>query len=123
MLSKRLTEFSSGIIVFLMSALPVAAGGLEGSVDAPDLGKVKFGDLPTAITSIFNFVIIISAVIFIILFLVGGVQYLTAAGNEEQTGKAKRLLVDAIVGLVIVLAAWAAGNFIINQLIGNVPLS
>lgn len=76
----------------------------------------QFSDLGASIQTIFNFTILIVGIIFVILFLVGGVQYLTAAGNEEQTGKAKRLLVDAVVGLVIVLAAWAVGNFILGRL-------
>ena len=77
---------------------------------------VRFGDINQTIRTIFNVVIIFAGIIFVILFLVGGIQYLTAAGNEEQTGKAKRLLVDAIVGLVIVLASWAIANFVLNQL-------
>ena len=68
------------------------------------------------ITTIFNFVITIGAIIFVILFLVGGIQYLTAAGDTEATGKAKKILVDAIIGLVIILAAWAIGNFILDFL-------
>lgn len=75
----------------------------------------QFRDVPTAIGTIFNFVIVIAGTIFVILILVGGIQYLTSAGNEEGTGKAKRLLVDAIVGLILTLAAWAIGIFILQQ--------
>ena len=77
---------------------------------------LRFETLGETIETIFNVVIILAGAIFVILFLVGGIQYLTAAGNEEQTGKAKKLLVDAIVGLVIVLAAWAIANFVLDQL-------
>lgn len=74
-----------------------------------------FQNIPSVIATIFNFVIIVAGTIFIILFLIGGVQYLTSAGNEEGTTKAKRLLVDAIVGLILTLAAWAIGIFILRQ--------
>ena len=57
--------------------------------------------------------------IFVILFLVGGVQYLTSAGNEEASTKAKKLLTDAMIGLVIVLASWAVANWILNGLGGE----
>jgi hypothetical protein len=54
-----------------------------------------------------------------ILLLIGGLQYMTSAGNEEASAKAKRLILEAIIGLVIVLAAWAAGNWIIDRLTGQ----
>jgi len=83
---------------------------------APTQGMSKFGTLNEAVNSIFNIAIMAAGIIFIVLFVVGGIQYLSSAGNEEATGKAKKLLVDAIIGLVIVLAAWAVGSWILNQL-------
>jgi len=84
---------------------------------APTTGlNQKWWSLGGSITSLFNFVLGIAGFIFVILFLVGGVQYLTAAGNEEATGKAKKLLVDAIIGLVIVLIAWAVSTYIFSSL-------
>jgi len=49
------------------------------------------------------------------LLLVGGIQYLTAAGNEESVGNARKLLINSIVGLIIVLSAWALGNWILQR--------
>lgn len=74
-----------------------------------------FQDLPSTISTIVRFLIYIAGIFFVILFLVGGIQYLSAAGNEEATGKAKRLLIDSVVGLIITLAAWAIANFILRQ--------
>jgi hypothetical protein len=68
---------------------------------------------------IFQLVITIGAIMAVILFLIGGIQYLVAAGNEEATSKAKRLLLDAIIGLVLVLAAWAFASFLITYLGAN----
>jgi len=70
-------------------------------------------------TKIYGFVIGIATLIFVILFLVGGIMYLTAAGNDESTKKARSLIVDAVIGLIIVLIAWSAGNYIINQLVAT----
>lgn len=82
-----------------------------------------FGDLATAISKLFNFGITASAIIFMALLLVGGISYLASAGNEQATAKAKRLLVDAIIGLIIVLSAWAVGNFVLNKLGVNVSVA
>ncbi len=42
--------------------------------------------------------------------------YLSAAGNEDQTGKAKRMMIDAVIGLVLVLGSWAIARFIGREL-------
>jgi len=76
---------------------------------------VKFQTLDSIIALIFNTIITISGVIFLIMLLIGGIQYLTGAGNEETTGKAKKMMIDAVVGLIIVLAAWAIGQWVLGR--------
>ncbi|MBI3261309.1 hypothetical protein HYZ64_03010 [Candidatus Berkelbacteria bacterium] len=126
------------IIGFLIGlsllGLPVIAGA-QGTVDfrgkAPDEFKdvlpdprtienlpTRFQSLAQIVATIFNIVIGISGAIFMVLLLVGGIQYMTAAGNEENTTKAKKLLVDAVIGLVLTLSAWAIGTFILRQFYG-----
>lgn len=98
------------------SALAQGGGALPIGEPGEIANKPGFQSVTAVIRTVFNLVIIIAGTIFVILLLVGGIQYLTAAGNEEATGKAKRLIVDSIVGLIIVLAAWAIGTFIIGRL-------
>jgi glycerol uptake facilitator-like aquaporin len=80
----------------------------------PDQGINDIGKL---VKTIIDLIITVSQVAFIILFLVGGVMYLTSAGNEEQSKKSVKLIIEAVVGLIIVLSAWAVSNWIINSLI------
>jgi hypothetical protein len=80
-------------------------------------GLANLWDSPEHIISfIFRFVITIAGTVFVILFLIGGIQYLTSAGNEDGTTKAKKMLLDAIIGLIIVLAAYAVGTYILALL-------
>lgn len=39
----------------------------------------------------------------IIAFVIAGILYLTAAGNEDQAGKAKKAMLYAILGIVVAL--------------------
>lgn len=75
----------------------------------------NFGSISQIITFAFNFVVAIAGVIFIIMMLVGGIQYLTAAGNEESLGKAKATMIQSIVGLIVVLSSWAIGSWILGS--------
>lgn len=79
----------------------------------------RFRSIGEVVATIFNIVIGAAGAIFLVLLLIGGVQYMTAAGNEENTTKAKKLLVDAVIGLVLTLSAWAIGTFILNQFYGR----
>lgn len=107
------------IIVVALLANFAVAGVSGAALSDPSGVPWTFSSLDRTVQTIFNVVILVAGIVFVILFLVGGIQYLTASGNEESSGKARKLLLDAIIGLVIVLAAWAVGGWIIEQLTGG----
>ena len=41
---------------------------------------------------------------------------MTAKGNEEQVSKSKNLIRDAIIGIIIVLAAYVISYFVVDAL-------
>jgi len=57
-------------------------------------------------------------IIFICYVIYGGYLWMTAAGNDEKITKARKIIVDGIIGLVIVLSAvgiyYLISNFFIN---------
>ena len=116
-------HLSSKILVLALSIFPVVASAAPPAAIIPPKPPGAFDDLPSVITRLYNFGIVVASIVFVVLFLVGGLQYLGSAGNEQATGKAKKLLIDAVIGLIIVLAAWAGGNFVLNQLGVNVDTS
>ena len=63
---------------------------------------------------VFNIVIAASGAIFLIIMLIGGVSYLTAAGNEEGLTNAKKMMINAIVGLLITLSSYAIGIWVLQ---------
>ena len=40
-----------------------------------------------------------------VMIIIGGIQYMTAGGNEERANKAKKTLLYTVIGVAIVLAA------------------
>jgi small neutral amino acid transporter SnatA (MarC family) len=82
------------------------------------MGAITFGfsDVNTAAYSLFNIAGGVAGAVFIVMLLVGGVQYLTAMGNEEATTKAKKLLINAVIGILIVALAYAAGWYVLRAL-------
>jgi hypothetical protein len=43
---------------------------------------------------------------FLIIMIIAGFMWMTAQGNEQQVGKAKNIIIYAIIGLAVVLAAY-----------------
>lgn len=64
-------------------------------------------DLPQTIGRIIQAFLSFLGVIFLILMIYGGYLWMMARGNEQEVEKAKNLIRSAIIGLVIVLAAYA----------------
>lgn len=100
------------------SATEIGSGDFKINIQDPDT-PYKEAKPDKVIQTVFNITITISQIVFIILFLVAGIMYLTSAGNEDQTVKARKLMLDAVIGIIIVLASWAIGNWIIKELTGN----
>ncbi|MBN1258587.1 hypothetical protein JXA05_02420 [Candidatus Peregrinibacteria bacterium] len=50
-------------------------------------------------------------------FVVAGFMYVTAYGNEEQLGKAKKILIWSIVGLLLVIASYSIVSFLTKGLV------
>lgn len=91
----------------------IGAGQFKVTMEAPDTPFLKFENV---FKSIFDIVITVSEIVFILLFLAGGVMYLTSGGSDDQAGNAKKLMMNGVIGLVIVLASWAIGNWVLDLL-------
>lgn len=56
-------------------------------------------------------------IIAVVIILLGGFKWMTAGGNDEKVGEARKLIVQGVVGLIIILAAFGIANFVINNLL------
>ncbi len=79
--------------------------------------------LSEAIASIIQIVLGFLGVIFIVLFVYAGILWMTSAGNEDKIGTAKSTMTAAIIGLAIVLSAYAITFFVIDQLLSATGVS
>jgi len=59
------------------------------------------------VSAAIKFVLVIAAMVAFFFLLMGGVKWITSGGDKEQTAKAQSTITAALIGLVIVFAAWA----------------
>lgn len=83
--------------------------------DATGLGQ---GDLNETIGAIIRAALGFLGVIAVVIILFGGFKWMTAGGNEEKVGEAKKLIIAGIIGLAIILSAYAIASFVIRELVG-----
>lgn len=64
--------------------------------------------------NIINIILGFLGIIALVLIIYAGFKWMTAAGNETQVGDAKKLLVAAVIGLIIILSAFALSSFVLD---------
>lgn len=70
----------------------------------------------TVITTVIRIALSFVGVIFLVLMIYGGYLWMMARGNEDQVTKAKNLITAAIIGLIIVIAAYAISMLVVGML-------
>lgn len=96
----------------MFSATAVLAGDYGLGSAAPDDLKKVSPDLPSLIGKILGSALGFVGTIFFVLIIYAGLTWMMSAGNEETVTRAKKILTAAIIGLVIVLSAYAITTFI-----------
>lgn len=80
------------------------------------LNSSPFKTVNSAVGWMFKTAISLGSIAFVILFLVAGVQYLAGAGSEDNTKKAGKLMLNAVIGLFLILTSWAVGTYVLGLL-------
>lgn len=73
-------------------------------------------DLPAIVGIMIAALLGLVATVFFALMVYGGFLWMTAAGNGEQVGQAKKLIMNAVLGIIVISAAYAITNFVINAI-------
>lgn len=105
-----------GLLFVAILAVPAVAAAqvnLDPSTGATfGLGSA---DLQSTVINIVQWLLGFLGLIAVIVILYGGFVWMTAGGNEERITKAKQIITAAVVGLIVVLLAWAIVIFVVNQ--------
>jgi TRAP-type C4-dicarboxylate transport system permease small subunit len=102
----------------------VNAASSTGSITSNDLGlsygaSIGLGstDVRSTIAAIIKVAMGLLGIVAVVIVLIGGFKWMTAGGNEDQVGEAKKWIFSGVIGLAIILSAYALASFVINQLI------
>ena len=99
-----------------------AQGNPQITINKPPL--INITDIGQLISALVGILLILSALIAFFYLILGGISWITSGGDKAAMETARNKITHAIVGLIIVGAAWAVmilvQNFLGVQIIGGV---
>lgn len=102
------------------SVKAVTLGGLEET--ASKAGIAQSPASPDAVAGVVvGQVISLVGIIFLVLMIYGGAMWMTAGGDEKKIDKARSIIGAALIGLLIVVGAYAITQFVGQSIMGNTP--
>ncbi len=112
------------LFIFILSIIAVAS--IANFALAADFGfapisnsiSLATGDPRELIGRIIQIALSFLGVIALILIMYAGFLWMTSAGDEDKISRAKSTLQSAVIGLIIILSAWAITTFILSRLFG-----
>lgn len=129
-IKKFLLRLASALF-FLLPAQALAIGvignnAVDSGLHLSGLGTL-FGStglasaqtLPDLLVTTIDILLILAGMIAVLFVIIGGFQYLTSAGNEEQAEKGKKSLINAIIGIVVVILSYTIIQVIVNTVSGG----
>lgn len=115
--------FALAGVLFGFAAMAAMAMGIApaawAQVDVDPNFGATFGlgtaDLMSTVIRVVQWALGFLGLIAVIFIMYGGFIWMTAAGNTDKVDKAKKIITRAVVGLLIVMFAWAIVTFIIDR--------
>ncbi|MBM2820994.1 MAG: conserved rane protein of unknown function [Candidatus Berkelbacteria bacterium] len=80
----------------------------------PVLDPLKTGNLPSILVGLLNIFLWVAGLLAVVYLVYGGVLYITAGGDAEKATKGRTALINAVIGIIIVLLAVVILNYVIS---------
>ena len=94
----------------LYTAALLSPTGILALVPSGELvpkGIRPINNIVSVIRTIIQFILVVAFVLAFVMLLIGGIRWITAGGDEKAVGSARNMITAALIGLVIVLVAYA----------------
>ncbi len=100
----------------MASAQPLDAEDLLGD-DFSDSSGLGQTDLKETLGNLIRVALGFLGIIAVVIVLMGGFKWMTAGGNDDKVREAKQLLIAGVIGLAIILSAYAITAFVLESVL------
>jgi lysylphosphatidylglycerol synthetase-like protein (DUF2156 family) len=108
--------------IALFSFLPTASAALITPGDSP--GEVAAatggeGSIRALVLKIVNYFLTFLGIVAVLMLIYAGVTYVTAGGEQDKVDSAKKIIMYALVGIIIILLSFAIVNTVLGAASGG----
>lgn len=97
----------------------LSAVGASGSLG----GAASKTYLPLFIGNMIDVLLGAIGIVFVVLIIQSGIQYMTSNGAEDKVKEAKKRIISAVIGIIILLGAYAISSYVITSIVNVVGAS
>lgn len=115
---KLLSVVAAASAGFFLFAFPVMAQVDLGLNFATGLGLTTT-DIRTTVSRIISYFLGFLGIVAVCIMLYAGFLWMTAGGNEEKVSTAKKWMINGVIGLIIIMSAFAITQFIFRAITGD----
>ena len=127
---KKLSTILATLGVLSLMLVPSMAGAQSATqlqnrlwggqaIQSQAAGAIGLGtrDVRVTIARIINVALGMLGIVAVVIVLSGGFKWMVAGGDEGKVDEAKKLITAGVIGLAIILSAYAIASFVISSLI------
>lgn len=107
------------VLGLALVAMPLLAGAQFQTPNPGGTGLPGDTNVSTFILRIINIALAIAGLIAVLFLIIGGFRYITAAGNEEAAESAKKIIINSIIGVVVIILSFVIVRVISNALVSG----
>jgi len=101
------------LLALPVMAQPSVPGGSDPTNIVPEAQTTfRIDDLLDLVVTIANWILVFIGIIGVIFLLYGAFIYITAGGNDEKVGQAKKTIIYALIGIAVAILAFAIVSFV-----------
>jgi type IV secretory pathway VirB2 component (pilin) len=112
-----MSKLTKNVISFaFVAVIAVTAMTASAALTVPEVSNLGTGDLENTAIKIIDTLLGLLGLVALVMILIGGFKWMTSGGNEEKVGEAKKLLGAGVVGIIIILAAYAIAHYVVSTM-------
>jgi Type IV secretion system pilin len=122
MTKNMVKKLAAGAVTVSVMALPMiamAASGVDLGLNYATAIGLGTQDVRTTVSNVIRAFMGLLGIVAVVIILLGGFKWMTAGGNEEKVSEAKKLIISGIIGLIIIMSAYAISQFVVNAIING----
>lgn len=115
-LALKMSAVLAGLNAFAINAFAQSTSFFDNPTGVVAPNAAAQGTLGQNVTTLINYILGILGLVAVAFLIYAGVLMVTAGGNDEQVGKARKIITYAVIGIVIILLSWTIVTFVTSAL-------